>query len=157
MKITLLLILLSILFLNTTADAALTPGDLQSIDELIKASETRMKEYVDLKIGIVREEIKTVREEIKTLDAKLTGEIKSVREEIKTLDAKLSGEIKSVDGRVTQIFGFLIALIGLIAVAVGLPQYLLARRGREMQVYMEKIDELGREIEKLKQQSIVSS
>ena len=139
MKITLLLILLSILFLNTTADAALTPDDLQNIDALIKASETRMKEYVDLKIGIVREEIKT-------LDAKLTGEIKSVRE-----------EIKAVDGRVTQIFGFLIALIGLIAVAVGLPQYLLARRGKEMQVYMEKIDELGREIEKLKQQSIVSS
>ena len=157
MKITPLLILLSILFLNATADAALTPGDLQSIDELIKASETRMKEYVDLKIGIVREEIKTVREEIKTLDAKLTGEIKSVREEIKTLDAKLSGEIKSVDGRVTQIFGFLIALIGLIAVAVGLPQYLLARRSKEMQTYMEKIDELGREIEKLKQQRIVSS
>ena len=139
MKITPLLILLSILFLNTTADAALTPDDLQNIDELIKASETRMKEYVDLKIGIVREEIKT-------LDAKLTGEIKSVRE-----------EIKAVDGRVTQIFGFLIALIGLIAVAVGLPQYLLARRGKEMQVYMEKIDELGREIEKLKQQRIVSS
>ena len=139
MKITPLLILLSILFLNATADAALTPGDLQSIDELIKASETRMKEYVDLKIGIVREEIKTV------------------REEIKTLDAKLSGEIKSVDGRVTQIFGFLIALIGLIAVAVGLPQYLLARRSKEMQTYMEKIDELGREIEKLKQQRIVSS
>ena len=132
MKITPLFILLSILLLNTTAFGALTPDDLKNIDALIKASEDRMKEYVNIKI--------------EALDNKLTGEIKAIR-----------GEIKAVDGRVTQIFGFLIALIGLIAIAVGLPQYLLARRSKEMQVYMEKIDELSRELEKLKQQRIIGS
>ena len=143
MKTALLLILLSILLLNTTAFGELTPNDLKNIDALIKASEERMKEYVDLKI--------------EALDNKLTGEIKAVREEIKAVDAKLTGEIKGLDGRVTLIFGVLIALIGLIAIAVGLPQYLLARRGKEMQIYMEKIDAMSREIEKLKQQRIVGS
>ena len=136
MKTTFVIILMSILLLNTTAFADLTPTDLKNIDDLIKASEARIKEYVDLKID--------------ALDKKFTGEIK-------TLDKKFTGEIKALDGRVTQIYGVLIALIALIAVAVGLPQYLLARRGKEMQTYMEKIDALSREIENLKQKRIVSS
>ena len=150
MKITLVIILLNILLLNMTAFAELTQSDLDKIQKMFHESEARMKEYVDLKIDALDKkltgEIKTVREEIKTLDADLTGEIKTVRE-----------EIKGVDGRVTQIFGFLIALIALIAVAVGLPQYLLAQRGKEMQTYMEKIDQLSREIEILKQQRIIGS
>ena len=137
-----------------TAFAELTQSDLDKIQKMFHESEARMKEYVDLKIDALDKkltgEIKTVREEIKTLDTKLTGQIQA-------LDAKLTGEIKTVDGRVTQIFGFLIALIALIAVAVGLPQYLLARRGKEMQTYMEKIDQLSREIEILKQQRIIGS
>ena len=150
MKIAPLLILLSIFIINTSAFGELTQSDLQTLDKMFKDSEARMKNYIDLKIEALDNkltgEIKTVREEIKT-----------VREEIKTLDAKLTGEIKTVDGRVSMLFAFLIVLIALIAVAVGLPQYLLAQRGKEMQTYMEKIDALSREIETLKQQRIVGS
>ena len=148
-----------------TAFAELTQSDLDKIQKMFHESEARMKEYVNLKIDALDKkltgEIKTVREEIKTLDTKLTGQIQALDADltgqIQALDAKLTGEIQTVDGRVTQIFGFLIALIALIAVAVGLPQYLLARRGKEMQTYMEKIDQLSREIEILKQQRITGS
>ena len=157
MKIAPLLILLSIFIINTSAFGELTQSDLQTLDKMFKDSEARMKNYIDLKIEALDNkltgEIKTVREEIKTV----REEIKTVREEIKTLDAKLTGEIKTVDGRVSMLFAFLIVLIALIAVAVGLPQYLLAQRGKEMQTYMEKIDALSREIETLKQQRIVGS
>ena len=154
MKKTPLLIILSILFLNATAFGQLTQTDLDKIEKMFTASEARMKEYIDLKIDALDAKLtgqidaldKKFTGQIDALDKKFTGEIKAVKE-----------EIKAVDGRVTQIFGFLIALIGLIAVAVGLPQYLLARRSKEMQIYIEKIDELSREIEKLKQQRIVSS
>ena len=111
MKKKVLLLASCFLMLTTHAFAELTQSDLQEIDKLIQASETRIKEYVDLKIN--------------ALDAKLTGQIKA-------LDAKLTGEINALDGRLTQVYGFVIALVALIAVAVGLPQILVARQGKEM-------------------------
>ena len=150
MKKTILFILLSLCILNTTAFAELTQTDLDKINDLILASEKRMKEYVDLKI-------ETVREEIRTLDAKLTGQINE-------LDVKLTGqintvkeEIKGVKGSVSMLFGFVIALVALIAIAIGLPQFLIARRGKEMEAYLEKVEALSREVEALKQQRIVGS
>ena len=53
---------------------------------------------------------------------------------INALDAKLTGQINALDGRLTQVYGFVIALVALIAVAVGLPQILVARQGKEMRV-----------------------
>ena len=157
MKRTVIIILIiNILCLNTTAFAQLTQTDLDRINALILASEKRMKEYVDLKIDALD---KKLTDEIKALDERLTGEIKTIREEIKALDAKLTGEIKTVDGRVSLAIVFVVALIALIAVAVGLPQFLLARREKEEQAnkdeLKEEILELKRELEKLKQQQIV--
>ena len=106
MKKKVLLLAICFLILTTNAFAELTQSDLQEIDKLIQASETRIKEYVNLKIN--------------ALDAKLTGEIKA-------LDERVTGQIKALDGRVTQVYGFVIALIALIAVAAGLPQIFVAR------------------------------
>ena len=118
MKKKVLLLAICFLILTTNAFAELTQSDLQKIDKLIQASETRIKEYVDLKIN--------------ALDAKLTGEIKALDErvtgQIKTLDERVTGQIKTLDGRLTQVYGFVIALVALIAVAVGLPQILVARQ-----------------------------
>lgn len=140
-------IIINILCLNTTAFAQLKQTDLDKINALILASEKRMKEYMDIKID-------TVREEIKTLDAKLTGQINA-------LDEKLTGQINTVDGRVSLAIVFVVALIALIAVAVGLPQFLLARREKEEQANKDELKkeilELKREIEKLKQERSVGS
>ncbi|MDE0637682.1 MAG: hypothetical protein OXI43_17740 [Candidatus Poribacteria bacterium] len=151
MKKKVLLLAICFLILSTNAFAELTPSDLENIDKLIQASENRIKQYVDLKIN--------------ALDAKLSGEIKALGErltgQINALDAKLSGEIKTVgeringvEGRLTQIFGFMIALVALIAVAVGLPQILVARQGKEMRIQDQRIEALQQEIEKLKQERI---
>ena len=105
-RIVIIFIIINILCLNTTAFAQLKQTDLDKINALILASEKRMKEYMDIKID-------TVREEIKTLDAKLTGQINTVRE-----------EIKGVKGSVSMLYGFVIALVALITIAVGLPQFL---------------------------------
>ena len=131
MKKTIILILISILFLNTAAFGQLTQTDLDKIEKMFTASEARIKEYVDLKID--------------ALDAKLTGQIDA-------LDKKFTGEIKALEGRVTQIFGFLIALVALIAVAIGYPYLHLARRGKEKQEFTDQIETLKNEIEVLKQQ-----
>ena len=131
MKKKVLLLAICFLILSTNAFAELTQSDLQKIDKLIQASETRIKEYVDLKIN--------------ALDGKLTGQIR-------TLDERVTGQIKALDGRLTQVYGFVIALVALIAVAVGLPQILVARQGKEMRAQDQRIEALQQEIEKLKQE-----
>ena len=121
MKKKVLLFAVCFLILTTNAFAELTQSDLQEIDKLIQASETRIKEYVDLKIN--------------ALDVKLSGQINA-------LDAKLTGEINALDGRLAQVYGFVIASVALIAVAVGLPQILVARQGKEMRVQDQRIEAL---------------
>ena len=122
MKKKVLLLASCFLMLTTHAFAELTQSDLQEIDKLIQASETRIKEYVDLKINALDAKLTG---QIRALDAKLTGEINA-------LDERVTGQIKALDGRLTQVYGFVIALVALIAVAVGLPQILVARQGKEM-------------------------
>jgi peptidoglycan hydrolase CwlO-like protein len=136
MKKKILLLAICFLILSTNAFAELTQSDLENIDKLIQASETRIKEYVDLKIN--------------ASEAKLSGQIKALDER----DERLSGQINALDGQMTQIYGFVIALVALIAVAVGLPQILVARQGKEMRTQDQRIEALQQEIEKLKQERI---
>lgn len=109
MKKKVLLLATCFLILSTNAFAELTQSDLEKIDKLIQASETRIKEYVDLKIS-------------------------------------------GLDGRLTQIYGFVIALVVLIAMALGLPQILVARQGKEIRTQDQRIEALQQEIETLKQE-----
>lgn len=147
MKKKVLLLAICFLILTTNAFAELTQSDLQKIDKLIQASETRIKEYVDFKINALDVKLSA---EIKALDVKLSGEIKA-------LDERLTGQIKALDGRLTQVYGFVIALVALIAVAVGLPQILVARQGKETRAQDQRIEALQQEIEKLKQERISGS
>ena len=153
MKKKVLLLAICFLILTTNAFAELTQSDLQEIDKLIQASETRIKGYVDLKINALDAKLTG---EIKALDERVTGQIKALDErvtgQIKALDERVTGQIKALDGRLTQVYGFVIALVALIAVAVGLPQILVARQGKEMRVQDQRIEALQQEIEKLKQE-----
>jgi peptidoglycan hydrolase CwlO-like protein len=155
MKKKILLLAICFLILSTNAFAELTQSDLENIDKLIQASETRIKEYVDLKINASEAKLSG---QIKALDERLSGQIKALDErlsgQIKALDERLSGQINALDGQMTQIYGFVIALVALIAVAVGLPQILVARQGKEMRTQDQRIEALQQEIEKLKQERI---
>ncbi len=139
MKKKVLLLSICFLILTTNAFAELSQSDLENIDKLIQASENRIKEYVDLKIN--------------ALDVKLTGQIKALDERL-TGQINVVGErINSVKGRLTQVYGFVIALVALIAVAVGLPQILVARQAKEMRTQQDqRIEALQQEIEKLKKE-----
>ena len=136
MKKKILLLSICFLILSTNAFAELSQSDLKEIDKLIQASETRIKEYVDLKIN--------------ALDAKLSGEIKAVEVKLTGQINAVGERINGVEGRLTQVFGFVIALVALIAVAVGLPQILVARQAKEMRTQDQRIEALQQEIEKLK-------
>lgn len=48
----------------------------------------------------------------------------------------------------------MIALVALIAVAVGLPQILIARQAKEMRSQDQRIEALQQEIEKLKRNAV---
>jgi len=109
----------------------LTVTDLEKIRSIVKASEDRLKE--DLKASEKR-----LKEDIETSEKRFMQHV-----------ADKFGE---VDKRLNIIFGFGIALITLIVVVVGVPQIIMAWRGKEDRTQKEQIQELRQEIEALKQQ-----
>ena len=109
----------------------LTVTDLEKIRSIVKESEDRLKE--DLKASEKR-----LKEDIETSEKRLMQHV-----------ADKFGE---VDKRLNIIFGFVIALITLIVVVVGVPQIIMAWRGKEDRTQKEQIQELRQEIEALKQQ-----
>ena len=108
----------------------LTVKDLEKIRSIIKESEERLK--VDLKASEER-----LKEDLKASEERLMKHV-----------ADKFGE---VDKRLNIIFGFVIALISLIVVVVGIPQIIMAWRGKEDRTQKEQIQELRQEIETLKQ------
>ena len=150
-KTAIILIIINILCLNTSVFAQLTQTDLDKINDLFLESEKRMKEYVDIKIDALD---KKLTGQINTVEERLRGEINVVKGEIKAVKE----EIKGVKGSMSMLYGFVIALVALIAIAVGLPQFLLVRREKEEQANKEELKEeileLKRELEKLKQERI---
>jgi len=68
------------------------------------------------------------------------------------VDLKFEG----VDQQLTLVVGFVSVLIILIVVTVGIPQIIIAWRGKNEREQDKKIEELSREIEALKQWHIVS-
>lgn len=55
-------------------------------------------------------------------------------------------KVKEIDKRLNLIFGFVIALISLIALVVGIPQIIMAWRGKEQKIQAEKIEKLEQQI-----------
>ena len=80
----------------------------------------------------------------------------SVENSEKQIKQYIDLKVETLDGRLKQIFTLVIALVALIAVAVGMPQILVARQGKEMQTQAQQIEALQQEIEKLKQERMTS-
>ncbi len=139
------IILISITaFLVFTAPvfSELTVTDLEKIRSIVKESEDRLKE--DLKASEER-----LKEDLKTSEKRLKEDIETSEKRLMQHVADKFGE---VDKRLNIIFGFVIALITLIVVVVGVPQIIMAWRGKEDRTQKEQIQELRQEIEALKQQ-----
>ena len=122
------------LFFSAPVYAKLTDADLDKIRLIVKdevrsevtASEVRMKQYVDLKIGSVNGHI-----------------------------AGIEGRFTGMEKQLSTLTYLVYALIALIVIAVGIPQIITTARESGNRERDRKIEQLTREIETLKQQRIV--
>ena len=69
----------------------------------------------------------------------------------KRLKEHIDFKVAEMDKRLNMIFGFVIGLITFIVVVIGVPQIIMAWRGKEDRTQKEQIQELRQEIETLKQ------
>lgn len=115
-----------LLLITTPAKSELSQTDIERIRTVLKE---------DIRV-IVKEEITASEKRMKEY----------VSQEIKTVNVKI-GEM---DKRLNQTFWLVIALIGFIAVVIGIPQIFVAARGKEQQAQAEKIEELQREMQLVK-------
>ena len=140
------IIILFLLLLTATAFGELTKEDLRTIikeevrpiiKEEITVSEKRMKEYIDLKI-------ETVNARIDGLDKSLNARIDNVENSIDALDENLTERIR-------DIWLLVLALIGLIAAAIAIPQLIIAYREKGQKQMQTQIDQLREKIEAMSQ------
>ena len=133
-----ILIFTSILFCAIAwfpAHAELTAQDLDKIrlivqDEIKKElsiSETRIKEYIDLKIEGVDKQFQSV-----------------------------DKQFQSVDRQIAHVTYVTYGLIALIVAAIGIPQIIIAWRSENGKDQAKQIQELRQEIDALKQQQIIN-
>lgn len=135
------ILLTTLLLVSSQVYADLSVADLEKIDTIVKASETRMKEYIS-------QEINQVNTKIEEMDKRLTNQIN-------TLEKQLTIGINAVETRARRNFNLILGLMVLIAFAVGLPQIITASQGRKLQEYSIKLEDLKQEIELLKQERSV--
>ena len=145
------LILIAIIAFLTFAAPAfseLAVKDLEKIRAIVKASEDRLKG--DLKASEDR-----LKGDLKASEDRLKEDVENIRSTIKESEDRLmkhiDDKVSEIDKRLNIIFGFVIALISLIVIVIGVPQIIMAWRGKEDRTQKEQIQELRQEIETLKQ------
>jgi len=98
---------------------------------------------------IVNEQIKPIKADIvllKTDTAWIRGKLESVDE-----------QFEGVNNQITHSRRITYGLIALIVVAVGIPQIVIAWRGKKDSTQEKQIEELRQEIEELRQQPVFST
>ena len=100
-------------------------------------AEKRIKEELKAEIAGVKAELKS---EIAGVETQLRTEIAQSEERVKIyVDTKFEG----FDKRLTLVVGFVSALIILIVVTVGIPQVIMAWRGKNERAHERRIEELA--------------
>ena len=138
--------ILSLLLLTSAAFGGLTKEDIRTIirkevrpiiKEEIAASEKRMREHIDLKI-------ETVNARIDAGDKSLNARIDNVEKIIDESDGNLTD-------RVRDIWLLVLALIGLLAAAIAIPQLIIAYREKGHREMQNQIDQLREKLEAMQQ------
>ena len=121
------IIILFLLLLTATAFGELTKEDIRIIvREEITASEKRTREYIDLKVGALNQRINDV-------------------------EKNLNDKIDNVNKNFDRVWLLIIALIGLITVAIAIPQLVIAYREKGQKEMQTQIDQLRKELEAMQQ------
>ena len=134
-------LLAALLLVSSQVFAELSVSDLEKIREIVKESETRMKENMTASETRIKEYV--------------TSEIENMNTKIEEMDRRLTSEIKAVDTQVGRNFYLILGFVALIVFAVGLPQIITASQGRKLQEYSIVLEDLKQEIELLKQERSV--
>ena len=157
------ILLVGILLVTPQVFAELSVSDLEKISQIVKESETHMKEYVSGEIEKVNIKItemdKRLTNQINTLDKRLTNQIntldKRLTNQINTLEKQFTIGINALDTQVGRNHNLIIAFIALIVFAVGIPQLITVFQGRKLREQADKYNELKKDLEMLKQQQTV--
>ena len=135
--------ILSLLLLTSPAFAELTKADLRAvIQEEIAASEKRTREYIDLKIDAVNTKIDAV-----------NTKIDAVNTRIDAVNTRIDAAEKNLNNRIGDLQLLQIALIGLIAAAVAIPQIVIAYKERDWKEIRAEIQQLREKVEALQNAS----
>ena len=141
------IIILFLLLLTATAFGKLTKEDIRIIvREEITASEKRAREHIDLKIEMVNAKIDATNARIDGVEKSLNARIDNVEKSIDALDENLTERIR-------DIWLLVLALIGLIAAAIAIPQLIIAYREKGQKEMQTQIEQLRQKIEALENAS----
>ena len=138
---------LCFLILTSSAFAELTQPDLDKIQSIVDRSVSKVEESVKTSEKHIMQYIELKNE---ALDGRMGTFEKHLKQYIEL-------KVETLDGQLKLIFTLMIALIALIAVAVGMPQILATRQGKEIRTQEQQIKALQQEIEMLKQELMAGS
>ena len=142
--------ILSLLLLSSPAFGKLTKEDIRTIiKEEITASEKRMKEYIDLKIETVNARIDATNARIDALDKSLNTRIDNVEPRID--ESRIDESDENLTDRIRDIWLLVLALIGLLAAAIVIPQLIIAYRDKGHKEMQNQIDQLREKLEAMQQ------
>ncbi|RKU12435.1 hypothetical protein C6501_11005 [Candidatus Poribacteria bacterium] len=135
--------------ITSSAISQLTSSDLDKIRLIVK--EEIVKSEAKLKADITKLET-GLKADIAKLETGLKADIaKSEKQLREYMDIRFN----SIRNQLLLVVGFVSSLIVLIVVTIGIPQIIMAWRGKNERTQDRRIEELSREIEALKQQRIV--
>ena len=99
------------------------------------------------------QDLEKIRSIVKEAEDRLKGDLKASEDRLMN---HIDGKIEEMDKRLNIVFGFVIALISLSVVVIGVPQIIMAWRGKEDRTQKEQIQKLRQEIETLKQHIVAA-
>ena len=123
--------------------AELTKEDIRVIEAIVLKSENRLqaqlREYIDLRFA--------------TQEAKIAGKFATVDEQF----AKVDDRFTELDKRLQLLVGFVFALVAIITVAIGIPQFIMIFRDRKYGDLQKEMDRLRQEMETFKRNQVAKS
>ena len=101
---------------------------------------------------LTMEDLRTVIKEENTASEKRMKEYIDLK--VDGLDEKLSARIDGLDKRMGNMRLFMIALVGLIAAAIAIPQIIIAYRDREQRELRAEVEQLRQTVEAIQNTSV---
>lgn len=136
--------------------AELTPEDIKIISDIVKrenaATEKRLREYVDLKFEILDTKFTT---KLSELDTKFTTKLAEIDTKFTTKFKGVDEQFKTVREGQKLILILVMGLIGLIVLAIGIPQIIIAFKQRNQATLEAEVKSLREKVELLEQTRLV--